>query len=880
MTDPARPSPESLLKAAKKETRGRLKIFLGAAPGVGKTFEMLRQGAEMLRQGVDVVAGIVETHGRVETEALVGPFEILPRRAIERGSHTLKEFDIDAMLARRPRVALIDELAHTNAPGSRHPKRWQDVEELRDAGIDVLTTLNIQHIESLNDVVAGFTRVRVRETVPDAILDDAEIEVVDLPPDELIERLKAGKVYVPHEATRALGHFFSKSNLSALRELALRRAAQAVDRSLLDHVELVGASGNWAVGERVVVAVGDQPGGDALIRAAKRFADAMRAPWTAVTVETPRSATLGEAARTRMAAALKLATSLGAGIATVPARSVLDGLRAHILETRATAVVIGKSRRSWWFELRHGSVVDQLVRELDDVAIHVVPVSLAPAPDGETAVRRPSALRGIAAGLGMVAATTAGAVALHPIVGSNSIDLIYLLPIIATATLFGLRPSLVASLAAALAYNFFFLPPLYTFTISDPQNVVTLLVLIVVAVVASQLTGRLKREATIGARTASENAALAAFGQRLASVSDETGTAAAVCEEVARLLSVSTVLFARDDATIAPIGASPPDPTLGAIDMAAAEWSFDRGEISGRDSGTLTSSDWQFHPLETALGVLGVLGIAPDGSGDPVPADKRILFTTLLGQAALAHERLRLEANAREVGALKQRDDLRATLLSSMGHDLKTPLTAVVAAADALAAEHGESATTATLKGEARRLRRVFDDLVEMTRIEANALVVKREATDLTDAIAAAAHDLRAELVRHSLILDVPPTLPLVEADPRMLHHILINLLGNAAKFSKPGSPITVQARRLPDQMVLSVLDEGPGLPIGRETSLFDRFTRVDGDDMSGGTGLGLAIVKGFADAMGLTATASNRDPSGAAFSITWPEAGIRRIAE
>jgi two-component system sensor histidine kinase KdpD len=880
MNDPARPSPQALLKAAKKEARGRLKIFLGAAPGVGKTFEMLREGAELLKGGADVVIGVVETHGRAETEALVSPFEVLPRRAIAHGAHRLDEFDLDAMLARKPAVALIDEFAHTNAPGSRHPKRWQDVEELRDAGIDVLTTLNIQHVESLNDLVAGFTRVRVRETVPDAVLDDAEIEVVDLPPDELIERLRAGKIYVPHEATRALGHFFSKSNLSALRELALRRAAQAVDRSLLDHVDLVGEAGNWAVGERVVVAVGDQPGSDALIRAAKRFADATRASWTAVSVETPRTATLSEAARNRMAAALKLAAGLGAAIATVPAASVVEGLRAHILETRATAVVIGKTRRSWWFQLRHGSVVDHLVRELDNVAVHVVPIGLEPAPDGESAGRRPSALRGIAAGLGMVALTTAGAVALRPIVGANSIDIIYLLPVIAAATLFGLRASLVASLAAALAYNFFFLPPIYTFTISDPQNVVTLLVLIVVAVVASQLTGRLKRQATIGARTATENAALAAFGQRLASVSDEAGTAAAVCEEVAKLLDVTTVLLARDNGAIVPIGSSPPGPQLGALDLAAAEWAFDRGEVTGRDSGTLTSSDWQFHPLETALGVLGVLGLAAQGSGDPVSAEKRILFTTLLGQAALAHERLKLEANAREVSALKQRDGLRATLLSSIGHDLKTPLTAVVAAADALAAEHGESGTTTTLKSEARRLRRVFDDLVEMTRIEAGALVVKREATDLTDAIAAAAHDLRAELARHPLVLEVPPTLPLVEADPRMLHHILINLLGNAAKFSGPGSTITVRARRLPDQLVLSVLDQGPGLPAGREATLFNRFTRVDGDDMSGGTGLGLAIVKGFADAMGLAVSAANRDGSGATFDVTWPEAAIRRITE
>ena len=878
MNNDARPSPHALLKAARREGRGRLKIFLGAAPGVGKTFEMLREGAELLKGGTDVVVGIVETHGRAETQALVAPFDILPRRTIAHGTHTLQEFDIDAMLVRKPGIALMDELAHTNAPGSRHPKRWQDVEELRDAGIDVLTTVNIQHVESLNDIVAGFTRVRVRETVPDAILDDAEIEVVDLPPDELIERLKAGKVYVPHEATRALGHFFSKSNLSALRELALRRAAQAVDRSLLDHIELVGESGNWAAGERVVVAVGDQPGGDTLIRAAKRFADAMRAPWAAVSVETPRSATLSAAARDRMAAALKLATSLGATIATVPAKSVLEGLRAHIAETRATAVVIGKSRRSWWFELRHGSVVDQLIRELDNVAVHVVPVNLATVSDDEIAMRRPRATRGIVAGLGMIAVTTAVAVAIDPIVGSNSIDLIFLLPVIATATLFGLRASLVSSLAAALSYNFFFLPPIYTFTISDPQNVVTLMVLIVVAVVASQLTGRLKREATIGARTATENAALAAFGQRLAGVSDEAATAEAVCDEVARLLNVSTVLFARESAAIQLVGAYPPNPTLGALDIAAAEWAFDRGEVTGRDSGTLTASEWQFHPLETALGVLGVLGVASQANSDPVPADKHILFTTLIGQASLAHERLKLEGNAREVGALKQRDDLRATLLSSIGHDLKTPLTAVVAAADALAAEHGESATTATLKGEARRLRRVFDDLVEMTRIEAGALVVKREATDLTDSVAAAAQDLRAELARHRLVLDVPPTLPLVEADPRMLHHILINLLANAARFSPIDTTIMVQARRLPDRLVLAVLDQGPGLPPGRERSLFDRFTRVDGDDMSGGTGLGLAIVKGFADAMGLSVSAKNREEVGAAFDVTWPEASIRRL--
>lgn len=881
-TDPSRPSPEALLKQARKESRGRLKIFLGAAPGVGKTFEMLREGAELLAQGKDVVVGIVETHGRADTEKLVAPFEVLPRLVIEHGAHKLTELDLDAMIARKPRVALVDEFAHSNASGSRHPKRWQDIEELRDAGIDVLTTLNIQHVESLNDVVAGFTRVRVRETVPDAILDDAEIEVVDVPPDELIERLKDGKVYVPHEATRALGHFFSKSNLSALRELALRRAAQTVDQQMLTHVRLVGDAGNWAAGERIIVAVGDQPGSEALIRATKRLADAMHATWTAVTVETPRSATLSEEARARVAKALKLAAEMGASLATIPAASVTEGLRAQIIEAKATAVVIGKSRRSWWFELRHGSVVDQLVRGLEGVAVHVMPTPQgSEATNDEARGGRPFNWSDTAIGLAMVAATTGGALAVASWIGPNSVDLLYLIPVVATATLFGLRPALVASVSAALAYNFFFLPPIYTFTISDPQNAITFLVLTGVAIVASQLTGRLRREANIGARTATENAGIAAFGQRLAGVSDEEGTAAIVCEEIGSLLDVSTVLLTRKERALKVIGGSPSQPAMGALDLAAAEWAFDRNEMTGRDTGTLTASDWQFHPLVTSLGVLAVLGVGHSASSSPVAPEKRTLFSTLLGQAALAHERIKLESQARQFGALKQRDDLRATLLSSIGHDLKTPLTAVVAAADALAEANGENETTQTLKAEARRLRRVFDDLVEMTRIEADALVVRHDVIDLTDAVVAAASDLKAELVNHKLVLDVPPALPLVEADSRMLHHILINLIGNAAKFAPKGTAISIEGRRVHDGLKLAIIDNGPGLPPGTEALVFDRFVRVEGDDMTGGTGLGLAIVKGFADAMGLGVLAANRpDSAGSRFEIFWPQTSLRLTSE
>ncbi len=879
-SDAVRPSPDALLKAAKREARGRLKIILGAAPGVGKTYEMLREGADFLRQGKDVVVGIVETHGRAGTEALTAPFEVLPRKQIDHGAHKLTEFDIDAMLERRPQIALIDEFAHTNAPGSRHPKRWQDVEELRDAGIDVLTTLNIQHVESLNDVVAGFTKVRVRETVPDALLDDADIEVVDLPPDELIGRLKDGKVYIPAEASRALNHFFSKANLSALRELALRRAAQTVDRQMLDHVRLAGEPGTWAAGERIVVAVGDQPGGEFLVRAAKRLADSMHAPWTALTIETPRSARISDDARDRVAAALKLAGSLGATLTTVSATSVIDGLRGHVAEARATAVVIGKSRRTWWFEFRHGSIVDQLVRGNEGIAVHVMPLSV---PSGEADKFAAPALNttGVAVGIAMIALMTIFGLLVQPLLGINAIDLLYLIPVVATATLFGLRASLIASLAGALAYNFFFLPPIHTFTIGDPQNIVTFVVLTGVGIVAAQLAGRLRREANIGARTSAENAALAAFGQRLATVSDEAGTASVACSEIANVLNTNTVLLLKKDGRPVIAGSAPSNALLGPIDLTAADWAFERNESAGRDTMTLTASDWQFHPLTTSLGVLAVLGIGHGGRGDPLPADKRVLFATLLGQAALAHERLKLEGEARENAALKQRDDLRATLISSLGHDLKTPLTSVLAAADVVVHEQPGSVAAATLKSEAQRLARLFDDLVEMTRIEAGALAVRLEPIDLTDAVTAAVNDLKPALAAHKIKLDVPLALPLVMADPRMLHHMLINLLDNAAKFSAAETVITLAAQHAPGSLTLSVLDEGAGLPTGPSPDLFERFARGAGSDSAGGTGLGLAIVKGFADALGLTIRALNRDEQqGSRFEIIWPESLIRHVAD
>lgn len=886
MTDRDRPAPEAFLRAAAQEGRGKLKIFLGAAPGVGKTFEMLSEGAARQKAGSDVVVGVVETHGRVETEALTRGLEILPRREIDHQGHTLTEMDLDGLLERRPQLALVDELAHTNAAGSRHPKRYQDVEELLDAGIDVYSTINVQHIESLNDVVASFTRVRVRETVPDSILEQAEIEVVDIPPDELIERLREGKVYLPQEATRALNHFFSKSNLSALRELALRRAAQAVDAQMLEHVRANALGGTWAGGERIVVAVSELPGAIGLVRAAKRIADALHAPWTAVHIETPRSRQLAPDDHERIAAALALATQLGGQVATVPAAHVVDGLKAFAEDARATQLIVGKSARSRWFELRHGSVVDRLVRETPGIAVHVLPFDEGPS---RTTLRSP--FRRSAAGWGapsgyvysalMVAAVTAIGSALFHVLNLGNIALLFLLPVMAAASVFGLRTGLFAGLASSLAYNFFFLPPTGTLTVSNPENVISIIVLLGVAFVTSQLTSRVQLQADLAATSARTNAALAGYVRQLTSLNDRQDVARAACAEIARLLSVRVVLLERSAAGLAELASSHAGSRLEAMEMAAAQWVSDTGQTAGRGTGTLTASDWQFQPLRAGDRIQAVLGLAREDGGDPIRSDQLALLGSLIDQTALALERLRLETEMRDLDAVRERDRLRSALLSSVSHDLRTPLTSVLAAAAELRKRY-EDPLLDTLESEATRLNRFVANLLDMARVEAGALKLHLEPVDLTDAVGGAVHDTRRSLEGHAVRLEVAPDLPLVRVDPQLFHHCLLNLLDNAGRYGDLGTPITVRAERSHDGLVLSVLDEGSGLPAGREKEVFETFRRLEGSDRSvSGTGLGLAIVKGFAEAMGMTVEARNRPAGrGACFSIRFPERLLMRPSE
>lgn len=879
----ARPDPDALLRAAAREAKGRLKVFLGAAPGVGKTYEMLSDGAARRGAGVDVVVGVVETHGRRETEAKVDGFEIMPRKPIAYQGHTLAEMDIDAILARRPQLVLVDELAHTNAPGSRHDKRYQDVEELLAAGIDVYSTLNIQHLESLNDLVASFTKVRVRETLPDRVIESAEIEIVDIPPDELIERLREGKVYVPDEASRALGHFFSKSNLSALRELALRRAAQAVDAQMLDYVRANAVGGTFAVNDRLVVAISEQAGAIELVRAAKRLADALRAPWTAVHVETPRDAAFTPAESARLAEAMRLASQLGAQIETIPAESALAGLRQFAGEARATQLIVGKSRRSRWFELRHGSIVDRLVRDAPGLAVHVLPLSEAGAA---RKMRLPDlgagwgSWQGYAVSLGLGAAITVLGRMIFAQGSITNIGLLFLLPVMLAATRYGLRTGIVTSLACSLAYNFFFIPPLNTFTIQDPQNIITVLVLLGVAIVGSQLASRVRAQALLAQASAAQNRSLAGFARRLTGIASTDELAQVLCDEIGQRLTGNTVLLMPDATGLAVRASAPPGGGLGMLDDAAARWAFDNNKPAGQGSDTLTASEWLFYPIGTTSRVLAVFGLSRADAGAPVRADQLPFLLSLLDQAGLALERIALAEEMADLAHVRERDRLRHALLSSVSHDLRTPLTTILGSlAEIRAMSPEQEDQLAETRAEAERLHRFVANLLDMVRIEAGALHRKIEPVDLAEAVASALHDLGTALHGHPVNVAIAADLPFVLVDPQLFHHCLINLIENAAKYGDPGTGITVRAHGDRQGLTLFVEDEGPGIPEGQAQRIFETFARIEGSDRKGGTGLGLAIVKGFAEAMGLGVSASDRaDGRGASFAIRFPPDQLKEL--
>ena len=883
-----RPSPEALLEAARREGSllGKLKIFVGAAPGVGKTYEMLQSAHAKLTAGTDVVVGFVETHGRAETEALLRGLEVIPRKRIEYRDQIFEEMDIDAVIARKPQLALVDELAHTNAHGSRHPKRYLDVEELLSRGIDVYTAVNIQHIESLNDVVAQITHVRVRETVPDSIFDRADaIELIDLTPDDLIQRLKEGKVYVPKQAERALDHYFSPGNLTALRELALRRTADRVDEQLLNHMQANAIAGPWAAGERILVCVSEDPRAAGLVRYTKRIADRVHAPWTAISIETRRSLQLTDEQRDRLADTLRLAEALGAEALTIPGvgRRIADDIINFAHTNNVTQIIIGKSSRSRWFEIMQGSVVHELVRRAGNISVSVIAGDDLPAatkPIVQTAARsEPFNPRPYLMAL-LIAAVGLGAAALIKLyLAVENVDLVFLTAVVIVAVRYGLGPSLLASVGASLAYNFFFLPPIYTFTITDPTNIAAFFFFMLIAILVSNVAARVRTQADTAIGRIRTTEQLYAFSRKLAGTATLDDVLWATAYQTALMLKVRVVLLLPEEGLLTVKSGYPPEDELDKADLAAANWAWSNDRPAGRGSDTLPGARRLFLPMRTGRGSIGVIGIDDDRTGPLLTPDQRRLLDALVDQGALAIERVLLVEDMDRVKRTVESERLRSALLTSISHDLKTPLASVLGAASTIRDLATDLSDTekhdllATVIDESERLNRFIANLLDMTKLESGAIVPNTALHDIGEIVGSALRRAGKILARHKVALELAADLPMLQLDAVLFEQVLFNLLDNAAKYSPPDTTISIRSLRERDSVSLQVADEGEGIPPTELESVFDKFYRVQkGDHVRPGTGLGLAISRGFVEAMQGRITAANRtDRSGAVLTIRLP---------
>ncbi|QPC90903.1 sensor histidine kinase KdpD [Mesorhizobium sp. INR15] len=879
-----RPSPDALLDHAEREARGRLRIFLGAAPGVGKTYEMLMSGRARLAGGTDVVVGVVETHGRKETQALVEGYEIIPRRHVDYKGRVLDEMDIDAILARRPALVLVDELAHTNAPGSRHPKRYLDVQEILTHGIDVYTTLNIQHVESLNDIVAQITRVRVRETVPDSIIDQADdIEIIDLTPDDLIKRLEEGKVYFPNTAQRAIENYFSPGNLTALRELALRRTAQRVDDQLLNHMQAHAISGPWAASERVLVWIDEDPRGASLVRYARRQAERLRAPWLALYVETPRSTGLSEQDRDRLAATLRLAEQLGGEAVTIPGQDVAVDIVRYAKANNVTHIISGRPRKSRWREFFEGSVAHELIRIAGNISVHVVSGDEHNQPQVSRSFTQAASARFDIKPYLIVTAYVGAALLfgelLSRVLDVRNIALVFLMGVLASAVTVGLWPAIFASIISALAYNFFFLDPLYTLDISDPESAVALGFFFCVAVIASNLTARVQRQAVAARSRARTTEDLYLFSKKLAGTGTLDDVLWATAFQIASMLKLRVVLLLPENGSIAVRAGYPPDDTLAEADIAAARWAWEHNRAAGRGADTLPGAKRLYLPLRTGRTAIGVIGLDNDRQGPLLTPEQQRLLDALADQAAVAIERIQLVADVDRAKLAAEADRLRSALLTSISHDLKTPLASIMGAAGTLREfapalpEQDRVELLSTVLDEAERLNRFIANLLDMTKIESGAMEPNFAFHYVGDIVGSALHRARKIMAEHKSEVDIPADLPMLRLDPVLFEQVLFNLLDNAAKYAPPASTIRLQGWTDNGSVILQIMDEGPGIPPGDLERVFDTFYRVrKGDQVRAGTGLGLSICRGFVEAMGGTITAANRtDRSGAAFTIRLP---------
>lgn len=873
-----RPSPRKLLELARKEGAGKLKVFLGAAPGVGKTYAMLSAARARKAEGADVVVGVIETHGRSETAALLDGLEVMARKPVTYRGRTLLEFDIDAAIARRPKLLLIDEFAHSNAPGVLHTKRYQDVIEALNAGIDVWTTLNIQHLESLKDVVERITGVIVREIVPDTALERAdEIVIVDLPPDELIKRLKEGKVYLPENARRAIDQFFKPGNLTALRELALRRTADRVDEKLLEHLRRNAVSGAFPTVERLLVCVGDDDFSEKVVRTAARMATTLKFPWHAVQLQPAGFGSTGKPERRRAEKWLRLADRLGADVVRLTGRDIVGEILRYASDNNVTQIVIGRSARAWPFVIFGRSLSDAFVHSARDIAVTVV------APDVEERPIRSWAMPklgiffpALVASVIAVALALGVALSLRAFTPLPNAPLIFLIAVLGCAIRFGVTSAVAASVLSSVAYNFFFIEPRYTLTVAQPYEVVSLVTFLVVAMLTAGLAGRLRQQSDLVSEQAQVTQALYEYAGKLAGAASLTDVIALLVRRSAQAAQGSSVVLLWDGTDLVIRGSEPPRENLANSDWAAARWSFKRAQAAGRFTGTMPNADFHFRPIAAGETVRGVAGIAPNDKIEDFSAAMEAEIQALIDQGAVAIERTRLVDEAAKAGAAIESERLRNVLLSSVSHDLRTPLASIMGSVTSLRSlgDRMSKAERADLlvaiEEETERLARFVSNLLDMTKIEAGALNIRRDRIDVADVVRSAVARARKAAPARAIDINLGADLALVQGDASLLEQVLFNLLDNADKYASVKSVTTVSAVNSGKEIAVSVADQGVGIANGQLLRVFEKFYRgSESDGRAAGTGLGLSICKGIVDAMGGTIAAESPVVDGRGTRVT-----------
>jgi two-component system sensor histidine kinase KdpD len=854
-----RPDPDALLALAEKDRRGKLTIFLGAAPGVGKTYAMLNRAQRLRADGAEIVVGLAETHGRSETSALLEGLEILPRLSVPYHGKELQEFDLDGALARKPAIIIVDELAHSNPEGFRHPKRYQDIDELIDAGIDVWTALNIQHLESLSDLVAQITGVNVRERIPDTVLKKADdVLLVDLPPAELITRLQDGKVYLPASARRAADRFFRLGNLTALRELALRRTADRVDDQMIDYLRQNAIEGPWATAERLLVCIGSDGLSEKVVRVASRLASGLNAPWLVVNISHSDRETLDDEDLRRIDDTFRLAEKLGAETRRVTGSDFVTEIMKLAKREHATQIVIGSHCRKWLRNPLRTSLADALTQETSGIGLHLVTADdKTPHRTRAKPVlpRLPTLAKPFGIAFACVLPAALIGALIDRIVYLPNISLLFLISVLTSAVYAGFAAALMAALLSALAYNFFFIPPLYTFTIASPHEVFALFTFVVAAILAGSLGSRIREQAKTARARATAMQALYDFARKLSGTVDVDEVLWASVTQLHAGINRNIVFLRPNGDSLETAAAWPPDTELGISEIAAARWANTRKEPAGAGTGTLPNCRFQFRPLTTPHGVVGVCGY--EVGDEALDSNAERMFSAIIDQTATAIDRARLSSESAKQAVRLESEKYREALLSSISHDLRTPLATITGAVTSLR-ELGERMTPESrddllqsIEEEGARLSRFVANLLDMTRISTGTLQAKREWVDVSDVVRSATERARKYFPAHTFETGIATDLPLLRGDSVLLEQVLFNLLDNAAKYGG-GEPVNIYARRDGKELVLSVTDMGKGIPAVDLDRIFEKFyRRSKTDGRSPGTGLGLSIARGFVEALG-----------------------------